>query len=162
MKSKSISSPSLPLPSCLPPPLQHFPPTDEAELTKIILTGPSKSCSLHWWFSLFSSLKFCFIVLETTCVMPSRIVTAELMTLCLHPHLNVRGWLFLVNSRSYQKPGDCQPTFYNQILWLVFLKNLGRSKFLLYLAGKKHIVSNQHLDFHDQTYWVGWYRPYMI
>ena len=46
VKSESIRSPSLPLPSCLPPPLQHFQPTDEAELSKIILTGPSKSCSL--------------------------------------------------------------------------------------------------------------------
>ena len=46
VKSESTSSPSLPLPSCLPPHLQHFQPTDEAELSKIILTGPSKSCSL--------------------------------------------------------------------------------------------------------------------
>ena len=46
VKSKSSSSPSLPLPSCLPSPLQHFQPTDEAELSKINLTGPSKSCSL--------------------------------------------------------------------------------------------------------------------
>ena len=40
VKSESISSPSLLLPSCLPPPLQHFQPTDEAELSKMILTGP--------------------------------------------------------------------------------------------------------------------------
>ena len=44
VKSQSISSPSLPLPSCLPPPPQHFQPTNEVELSKIILTGPTKSC----------------------------------------------------------------------------------------------------------------------
>ena len=46
VKSESISFTYLPLPSCLPPPLQHFQPTDEAEMSKIILTGPSKSCLL--------------------------------------------------------------------------------------------------------------------
>ena len=88
---------------------------------------------------------------------------SEKKTQCLHPDLNLRGWLFLVNSWSYQKQGDCQLKSYNHLLWLIFLKNLGRSTFLLYLAGTKHIVSNQHLDFDDQTYWVGWYRrPSMI
>ena len=42
VKSKSISSSSLSLPSYLPPPLHHFQPTDETELSKIILKGPLK------------------------------------------------------------------------------------------------------------------------
>ena len=46
VKSASISSPSLSLPSYLPPPIHHFQSTDEAELSKIILTESSKSCSL--------------------------------------------------------------------------------------------------------------------
>ena len=46
VKSEAISKPSTPLPSKSTPILDHFQPTDETEIKKIIMTGPSKSCSL--------------------------------------------------------------------------------------------------------------------